>query len=577
MPGRRFDPSEHVEYMPPEFTREQKMMYPEEGGDYSDFDKEGLPVNLSDDMIMRAHYLDLGMSHLLQKYRDGTLSDQEYIQFHRMNGELRSILQHIWSVGKRGLELWISGHLRGGNPAFNIGIRDLDGLLDTLQQLGLPARPAFTILERAIGGDMEDDLKRHAIGAPPLYDEYEYEDPDEQEAFDQALEESGFSDISEVEPTDDDIWSFLRERLENWEGAYGDETPMQKRKVTPWGVDPKNPESFLSGTDDSEEEFDSYHGGYVNDADWYQDSPHVQPFADIRSHPEYQGALDDEMASRWNWVNNMVAHRELMSELDMDDEEWAALDTQTQMALISRLMQAQHRTGNILTDYTPSFQFQSGRYEPRGDWVGWKMGDAPSLESNAVRKMLDDLNQSPMVESWDQMMEQFPHERWSSTIPSMLRMAASLDEKGQSDLADRIDEMVGDRIPAFRGVGPKGLAHPRRSDTGVYGPGYYLYRHPSDAKAYASPGGGILVGTVPPDARVEEDVVVLNGPEDFEIAGHVPTENTTDDEEILRLVREMGIEPPERRPRPPWTMGRDREVDRRRIREHREPIPTDVV
>lgn len=574
MPAWKFDPSEHVEYLPPAFTQEQKMMYPEDGGDYY-FDDEGLPVNLSDDMILRAHYLDLGLSRLLQKYREGALSDQEYIQFHRMNGELRSILQHVWSVGKRALELWIRGHLRGGNPQFNIGIQDLDELIDTLQDLGLPARPALTILEKAMGGDLEQDLKRHAIGAPPLYDDYEYEDPDEQEAFDQALEESGFSDIDEVEPSDDDIWSFLKDRLENWYDPddYGDETPMRRRKVRPWDVDPKNPDAFLSGTDDSEEEFDSYHGGYVNEADWYQPSPHVQPFADIRAHPEYQGAIDDEMASRWNWVNNMQAHRELMSELDMDEEEWAALDTQTQMALISRLMQAQHRTGNILTDYTPSFQFQSGRYEPRGDWVRWKMGDAPSLESNAVRKMLDELNQSPMVESWDRMMERFPHERWSSTVPEMVRMAEALDDRGQPDLADRIDMVARDRIPAFRGVGPRGLSHPRRSETGVYGPGYYLYRHPFDAKSYASPGGGILVGTVPPDARIEEDVVVLRGPEEFETVGHVPTENTLDNDEILRLVREMGIEPPERELRPPWTMGRDREVDRRRIRERREQAP----
>lgn len=183
MPRRQFDPSEHVEYMPPEFTREQKMMYPEEDDDY--YDDEGLPVRLSDDIIMRAHYLDLGMSRLLQKYREGSLSDQEYIQFHRMNGELRSILQHVWNIGKRSLALWVQGHLRGGNPAYDIGIQNVEQLIDTFRSLDLPARPALTVMEQAMGYDMEDDLKRYAIGAPPLWGDYEYEDPEEQEQFDQ--------------------------------------------------------------------------------------------------------------------------------------------------------------------------------------------------------------------------------------------------------------------------------------------------------------------------------------------------------------------------------------------------------
>lgn len=181
------------------------------------------------------------------------------------------------------------------------------------------------------------------------------------------------------------------------------------------------------------------------------------------------------------------------------------------------------------------------------------------------------------AQMWPDSVCPFRVTQWSSTVPEMVRVAGSLDERGQSDLADRIDRIVRDRIPALRGVGPRGLAHPRRSEIGVYGPGHCLYRHPSDAKSYARPGGGILVGTVPPDARVEEDVVVLNGPEGFEISGHVPTENTLDDDETMHPVREMGVEPRELRPSPPWTMGRDREVDRRRIKERRASLPSDGV
>ena len=36
---RQFDPRRHVEYLPPEFTQGQKMMYPEDDGDYY-FDDE---------------------------------------------------------------------------------------------------------------------------------------------------------------------------------------------------------------------------------------------------------------------------------------------------------------------------------------------------------------------------------------------------------------------------------------------------------------------------------------------------------------------------------------------------------
>lgn len=103
------------------------------------------------------------------------------------------------------------------------------------------------------------------------------------------------------------------------------------------------------------------------------------------------------------------------------------------------------------------------------------------------------------------------------------------------------------RLPVFRGVGPKGLGEPRLSDGGVYGPGYYMYTHPLDARSYASPGGGIIVGTVPADTHINDDgVVVLDDLNKLDIAGHIPTENTLDSDEIMRQVREMGVDPGER-------------------------------
>ena len=112
--------------------------------------------------------------------------------------------------------------------------------------------------------------------------------------------------------------------------------------------------------------------------------------------------------------------------------------------------------------------------------------------------------------------------------------------------------MSEDRIPVFRGVGPRGLKEPRPSEGGVYGPGYYMYTHPFDAKDFATPGGGILVGTVPGDTPLHEeqyssDVVALDDLSKLDMRGHIPTENTLDRDEILRLIREMGIEPRPRR------------------------------
>jgi len=444
---RQFDPRRHVEYLPPEFTQGQKMMYPEDDGDYY-FDDEGLPVNLSDDMIMRAHYLDLGMSRLLQKYRDGALSDQEYIQYHRMNGELRGLLSHIWNIGKRALKQWVEGHLKGGNPTYGIGITNIEKLIETLEELGLPAQPALDVMEGELGYDFDDEVKRLSIGAPPLYDQHEYEDEEDQQRFDEALAKAGVSDLDEVEPDERDKWAFLKEQLENWYdpnesgpySGYGDKySPLHQKNVSSLNVDPKNPDAFLRGGNEDDQEFSSYQRGFVNEEDWYKESPHVGAYAEMRLHPEYQAAIDERMTESWDPINNMRDHRELLQDLNIDEERWRDLDTQTQMALISRLIQAQHRTGNILTDYTPSFEFTSGRYEPRGDWVGHKMGEAPSLESNALKQALDDLNQSPMVESWDRMMTEHPHERWSNINHRMVRIASRLDRKGHHRLADQID------------------------------------------------------------------------------------------------------------------------------------------
>jgi hypothetical protein len=393
------------------------------------------------------------MSQLLQKYRDGTLSDQEYIQYHRMNGELRGLLSHIWNIGKRALKQWADSHLKGGNPAYGIGITNIEKLVETLEELGLPAQPALDVMEGEMGYDFDDELKRFSIGAPPLYDQYEYEDEEDQQRYEEALAKAGVSDIDEVEPDERDKWAFLREQFEQWydpngpgpQSGYGDRyTPLHQKQVSPWNVDPKDPSAFWRGdvNEEDQEEYPSYQRGFINSDDWYEDSPHVGAYAEMRLHPEYQTAIDEKMTEGWDPINNMRAHRELLNELDMDEEQWEELDTQTQMGLISRLMQAQHRTGNILTDYTPNFEFTSGRYEPRGDWVGHKLGNAPSLESNALKQALDDLHQSSMVESWDQMMQQHPRERWSSMKNDMLRMASVLDSKGAYDLADRMDRLA---------------------------------------------------------------------------------------------------------------------------------------
>jgi len=433
---RRFDPRRHVEYYPHEFTPGSKEFAPE------DYDGDEFPVALTDEMILRAHYLDLGLSHLLQKYREGTLSDQEYIQYHRMNGELRGLLKHIWSIGKRALELWVTGHLMGGNPAYKIGITNVEQLIDTLKDLGLPADPAIEIMEDALGYDFGDDIKLQSIGAPPLYGEQEYEDPEERERFEEALRRAGVSDLDDVEPSNDEKWWFLKDQLELWDDpqtrpSYGTSpSPLREREVAYFGTDIKNPYTFMYG--ESEDEDGVYRG--FTDASGEIGKSHVEPYAEMRLHPDYRSHIDDLMAGRWDPINNMRAHRGLLSEIGIGEEEWESLDTQSQMALISRLLQAQHRTGNIITDNTPDLRFTSGRYVDE-DRPRWR--NEPSSKTEALREVLDDLNRSSMVDSWDRMMTEHPHERWSGIGRRMTRLASRLDEKGHHRLADDLDKVAG--------------------------------------------------------------------------------------------------------------------------------------
>jgi len=60
-------------------------------------------------------------------------------------------------------------------------------------------------------------------------------------------------------------------------------------------------------------------------------------------------------------------------------------------------------------------------------------------------------------------------------------------------------------MTVYRGVGSQGWSEMRPSEGGVYGPGIYFYDNPMDAKAYSTPGGGIIVAEVDPD---DPDVTV---------------------------------------------------------------------
>lgn len=83
-------------------------------------------------------------------------------------------------------------------------------------------------------------------------------------------------------------------------------------------------------------------------------------------------------------------------------------------------------------------------------------------------------------------------------------------------------------LRVFRGVGPAGAKELRASEDGMYGPGVYFYDHPYDARAYSSPGGGILYGHVSSDnAKIYGNVVLVENPEDVEIEGLIPNEVTS--------------------------------------------------
>jgi len=89
-----------------------------------------------------------------------------------------------------------------------------------------------------------------------------------------------------------------------------------------------------------------------------------------------------------------------------------------------------------------------------------------------------------------------------------------------------------DTIRVFRGVGHKGAEEMRPSE-GLLGLGIYFYKHPYDARSYASPGGGILYGRVSIDrANVYGDVVVVGDPQDVEIEGLIPSEFTNSLQDI---------------------------------------------
>ena len=430
----RFDPRRKVEYYPREFTPGSRNYH----GHYDD--GPSLPVRLTDDMIMRAHYLDLGLSQLMEKQKNGELSDQEYIQYYRMDGELRGLLRHIWEIGNKALRYWIDDHLRGGNPAFGIGFPSLKKLLEEIKNLGLSADPAVELLKDEFRFD-DDDVKRFSIGAPMLNEEYDH-DQYEQEEYEEALERAGVSDISEVEITDADKWWFVLDTLENFVDDFDSEI------YPSIGVDYENPESFMIGPSEDEGYYDQWSSSDDDDQGY-----HVDLYSDLRKHPDYEGRLNEFLIDKWDEVNNMRSHIGLLDEMSIDEEEWNSLDTRTQMALISRLMQAQHRTGNILTDFIPEFEFTSGRYTPEKE-DSYSISD-PSPKSVAMREMLDDLNQSPMVESWDEMMKKYPKERWSSIGFGMVRTAQKFDDLGFHSLADGLERIIRAQNDALRPLPPR--------------------------------------------------------------------------------------------------------------------------
>ena len=54
------------------------------------------------------------------------------------------------------------------------------------------------------------------------------------------------------------------------------------------------------------------------------------------------------------------------------------------------------------------------------------------------------------------------------------------------------------KMTVYRGTGPEGIQNMRPSEEGVYGPGIYFYDNEKDARVYAEPGGGVIVGEIDP-------------------------------------------------------------------------------
>jgi len=102
--------------------------------------------------------------------------------------------------------------------------------------------------------------------------------------------------------------------------------------------------------------------------------------------------------------------------------------------------------------------------------------------------------------------------------------------------------LIEGKITVYRGTGSEGAKKIRPSEDGVYGPGVYFYNNLIDAKVYAEPGGGVIVGEVDKDdVEVHEKtitvvgtnipirkqkIIVLEDPSKFKKIDFIPTENT---------------------------------------------------
>ena len=83
------------------------------------------------------------------------------------------------------------------------------------------------------------------------------------------------------------------------------------------------------------------------------------------------------------------------------------------------------------------------------------------------------------------------------------------------------------RLVAFRGGGPRSMKGLQASPTGEMGPGLYWYTTASEARAYATRGGGILSALVNPKTAEVRGNIIITGVEGVEPRGYIPTEMTT--------------------------------------------------